>query len=154
MKKISAVLYVGLDCMVGCSLAPRLTWKSHRRVGRGTWLGWMWLWLDISGRQKWYLRPAGGDGRWSGAKGAAACRRRLPGFHHCLALPHLRVDLSLTDNLTDTNQSFPVESEAPQTMGPWLGRGEGTAQAQPPLAAAGKVGRQMVKIGRQVEFGS
>ena len=65
------------------------------------------------------------------------------------------ISLSLTSSfLTDTNQSFPVESKAPQTMGPWLRRGEGTAQAQPPLAAAGKVGRQMVKIGRQVEFGS
>ena len=64
------------------------------------------------------------------------------------------ISLSLTSSfLTDTNQSFPVESKAPQTMGPWLRRGEGTAQAQPPLAAGGEVGRQLVKIGSQVEFG-
>ena len=56
---------------------------------------------DISGRGEvytapcynWYLPPAGGDGRWAGAKGSGACRRRLPRFHHCLPLPHLRVDL-------------------------------------------------------------
>ena len=61
----------------------------------------------------------------------------------------------ITDILTDTDQSFPVEGKAPQTMGPWLRGGESTAQTQPPLlAAGGEVGGQLVKIGRQVELRS
>ena len=46
-----------------------------------------------------------------------------------------------------------MESKAPQPMGPWLGGGESTAQAQPPLVFGGEVvGGKLVKIGWQVEI--
>ena len=52
-----------------------------------------------------------------------------------------------------------MESKTSQPMGPWLGGGESTAQAQPPLVFGGKVGGggevvggQLVEIGLEVEI--